>query len=335
MARITVLGCGFGTALAVMADKAGHKVTLWSKFPEEIEAIRQYGEHRKLLPGVPVPATINLTTDLSAAANSDLVLLVPPTRFVREVARHLRPILPPDIRVVCLSKGLELGSLKRMDEVISEEIPNPVVILSGPSHAEEIARGVPTVMVSASANRKDAEYVQDILMNQTLRIYVSDDMIGVELGAALKNIIALAVGICDGMKVGDNTKAALMTRGMTEIARLGVKLGAQTETFAGLSGVGDLIVTCTSMHSRNRRAGILIGEGMAAAEAVEKVGTVEGYFATEAAYQLSQRTGVSMPITTQLYEVLYGGQSVRAAIESLMVRPRRHESETVWLNEKA
>ncbi len=334
MANITVLGCGFGTALAILADKAGHNVTLWSKFEDEINAIRRYGEHRKLLPGVPVPASIHLTTELTSLATADVVILAVPSQSVREVSHTAAEVINPAARVVCVAKGFEQNTLLRMDEIISQEMQNPVVILSGPSHAEEVGRGVPTAVVVSSRNRADAEYVQDVLMDHTLRIYVNDDIVGVELGGALKNIIALAVGICDGMGIGDNTKAALMTRGMTEIARLGVKMGAQTETFAGLSGFGDLIVTCTSMHSRNHRAGILIGQGMPAADAVKKVGTVEGYSATELAFLLSQKYDVAMPITRQLYGVLFEDKPVMKALDNLMDRPRRHEEEEVWLRDK-
>ena len=234
--------------------------------------------------------------------------------------------------MVNVAKGLEDGSYKRLSQVLEEELPQQrIVALSGPSHAEEVGRGAPTTVTVASRERAAAEEVQDLLMNPTLRLYVSDDVIGVELGGALKNVIALAAGIADGLQLGDNAKAALMTRGITEIARLGVAMGARTETFAGLAGIGDLIVTCTSMHSRNRRAGILIGQGENAQEAVRQVGTVEGYPCAKTAYELSRKLQVEMPIVEQAYGVLYQRKDPSQALRDLMSRPKRHESEVIWL----
>lgn len=333
MSNLTILGTGgFGIALAAMCHRYGHTVTLWGKFPEEIAEIRQCGEHRRLLPGVPVDSAIELTADISAAAKADLVILAVPSFAVRETARTVSPVLPASAVVANVGKGLEKGSKKRLSQVISEEIPgNPIVALSGPSHAEEIARGVPTTIVSASQRRQSAEWVQELLTNPTLRIYVSDDVTGVELSGALKNIIAVCAGICDGLQLGDNTKAALITRGLAEIARLGTALGADAATFSGLAGVGDLIVTCTSMHSRNHRAGILIGQGIPPEEAVRRIGmTVEGCIAARTAWELAQETGVPMPITEQLCLVL-NGKAPREALADLMGRPSRHENERVWL----
>ena len=333
MSNLTILGTGgFGIALAAMCHRYGHTVTLWGKFPEEIAEIRQCGEHRRLLPGVPVDSAIELTADISAAAKADLVILAVPSFAVRETARTVSPVLPASAVVANVGKGLEKGSKKRLSQVISEEIPgNPIVALSGPSHAEEIARGVPTTIVSASQRRQSAEWVQELLTNPTLRIYVSDDVTGVELSGALKNIIAVCAGICDGLQLGDNTKAALITRGLAEIARLGTALGADAATFSGLAGVGDLIVTCTSMHSRNHRAGILIGQGIPPEEAVRRIGmTVEGCIAARTAWELAQETGVPMPITEQLCLVL-DGKAPREALADLMGRPSRHENERVWL----
>lgn len=333
MSNLTILGTGgFGIALAAMCHRYGHTVTLWGKFPEEIAEIRQCGEHRRLLPGVPVDSAIELTADISAAAKADLVILAVPSFAVRETARTVSPVLPASAVVANVGKGLEKGSKKRLSQVISEEIPgNPIVALSGPSHAEEIARGVPTTIVSASQRRQSAEWVQELLTNPTLRIYVSDDVTGVELSGALKNIIAVCAGICDGLQLGDNTKAALITRGLAEIARLGTALGADAATFSGLAGVGDLIVTCTSMHSRNHRAGILIGQGIPPEEAVRRIGmTVEGCIAARTAWELAQETGVPMPITEQLCLVL-DGKVPREALADLMGRPSRHENERVWL----
>lgn len=336
MANIFILGSGgFGTALAVMAHKYGQQVTLWSAFQEEIDDIRFHGENKKKLPGVAVDLSIDLTSDITGAQKADIAIIAVPSFAIRSVAKQLADVISPQTIVVNVGKGLEADTLKRFSEVIAEELPkNAVVVLSGPSHAEEIARGVPTTIVASSKCRKSAEYIQEHLGNETLRIYVNDDIIGVELGGALKNIIALCAGICDGMSLGDNAKAALMTRGLAEIARLGTAMGAKSETFAGLAGVGDLIVTCTSMHSRNRRAGILIGQGLTAEEAADRVGmVVEGINATKAAYQLAKKMQIEMPIVEQLYAVLFENADIRQALKKLMGRPQRHENESVWLEQ--
>ncbi len=336
MAKITIMGTGgFGVSLAVICHRFGHEVTLWGKFPDEIAEIRNRGEHKKLLPGVAVDSKINITSNIEDGKNADVIILAVPSFAIRETAARAKTIVGEKTVVASVAKGLEDKTHKRLSEVIEEEIPdNPIVILSGPSHAEEIARGVPTTIVAASNDRESAEYIQDTLSNKTLRIYVSDDVVGVELGGALKNIIAVCAGICDGLRLGDNTKAALMTRGIAEIARLGKKMGAHNSTFAGLTGIGDLIVTCTSMHSRNRRAGILIGQGLSPKEAIERVGmTVEGCIATESAYKLAEKNGVSMPIVEELYKVLYEGKDIKLALADLMDRPQRHENEQVWFEE--
>lgn len=332
MAKIAVLGCGFGTALAVLADKNGHEVVLWSKFSQELEEIRRDGEQKRLLPGIKVEKSIRLTNDLADLAQCELCIVAVPSFAVRETARAAAQYLAPDALIVNVSKGLEDGSFKRLSQVLEEELPGRrIVVLSGPSHAEEVGRSVPTTVTVASVRRDAAEVVQEMLMSPSLRLYVNDDVVGVELGGALKNVIALAAGVSDGLKLGDNTKAALMTRGITEIARLGIAMGAKNETFAGLSGIGDLIVTCTSMHSRNRRAGILIGQGVPAAEAVAQIGTVEGYHCAKTAFELSQKLGVEMPIVQQAYQVLYEGKTAACALHDLMERPKRHESEAIWL----
>ncbi|MCI8554064.1 MAG: NAD(P)-dependent glycerol-3-phosphate dehydrogenase [Clostridiales bacterium] len=332
MATIFVMGAGWGTALSVMFDRYGHMVTLWSPFEEELEEIRRYGEHKRLLPGVPVPPSIHLTCDLDAAKKAEIVVMAVPSFAIRKSAAQLKNILSPGVLVANAGKGLEENTYQRFTQVIREELPHAhVVALSGPSHAEEVGRGVPTTIVSASSDQKAAERVQELLMNERFRIYANTDEIGVELGGALKNVIALAAGVCDGLNIGDNAKAALMTRGLAEIARLGVAMGASSETFAGLSGMGDLIVTCSSLHSRNRRAGMLIGQGVSPKEAVHSVGTVEGYYASRAGWELSQRMGVEMPITAQCYRICYEGQSPQTAILELMARPRRHESESPWV----
>lgn len=336
MADIMVLGCGgFGVSLSVMLYKYGHKVCLWGKFEAEIEDIRQYGQNRKLLPGIPVDPAIELTTSLEHAEKADLILFAVPSFAVSDTAKAVAPYINPRAIVANVGKGFDPTTKERLSLVIQKELPNnDIVVLSGPSHAEEISRGVPTTIVAACKNRQSAETVQELLMNTNLRVYVNDDILGVELGGALKNIIAVCAGVCDGLGLGDNTKAALMTRGLAEIARLGVAMGAQPETFTGLTGMGDLIVTCTSMHSRNRRAGILIGQGIPAVEAVERVGTVEGISADKVAFSLAREYGVEMPITEQLHKVLTEGKDVKQALSDLMARPKRHENEEIWIRSK-
>ena len=333
MANIAVIGAGgWGTALAVMAHQYGNTVSLWSPFEEEVAAIRRHDEHKKLLPGVAVPPSIRLTTSIACAAGADLVIMAVPSFAIRSTAARLADVIRPAAIIANAGKGLEDATLKRFTQVIAEAAPAArVVALSGPSHAEEVARGVPTTVVSASEDLAAAERVQELLMNPSFRIYVNRDVTGVELGGALKNVVALAAGVVDGLDMGDNTKAALMTRGLAEMARLGVALGAQADTFAGLSGMGDLIVTCGSMHSRNRRAGILIGQGHTPEAAVKIVGTVEGYLAARAAWQLAQQSGVEMPITEQCYRVCYEGQDPKEALRALMGRPKRQESESAWI----
>lgn len=333
MSQIAVIGCGgWGTALAVMADRWGHNVSLWSCFAEEIASVRRHGEHKKLLPGVPVPPTIELTDDIACAAGKDLVILAVPSFAIEETANRLSGVLTGDTLLVNVAKGIHPVTYRRFSEILTEILPGvPVAVLSGPSHAEEVARGVPTLVTCACADPAAAEKVQDILMNPHFRIYVNSDLIGVELGGALKNVIALAAGMVDGLDMGDNTKAALMTRGLTEIARLGVAMGAKAETFAGLAGMGDLIVTCGSMHSRNRRAGILIGQGVSPAQAVKTVGTVEGYLAARAAHFLAPRAGVEMPIAEQCYRICYEDVDPADALETLMGRPRGREVDQNWL----
>ncbi len=332
MSKIAVVGSGgWGTALAVMADRIGHHVTLWSAFEEEIAAIRRNGEHAKLLPGIAVSPTIGLTTDMACAADADLVILAVPSFAIRDTAQKLGRYLKAGALVANAGKGIEENDCRLFSQIIEEAVPQAsVVVVSGPSHAEEVGRGVPTSLVAACRHIADAERVQKLLINDRLRIYTSTDVIGAQLGGALKNVIALAAGICDGLQMGDNAKAALMTRGLAEIARLGVKMGAESNTFAGLTGMGDLIVTCGSMHSRNRRAGILIGQGVLPAEAVERVGTVEGYLAAATAHRLAQREQVPMPITDICYRICYENYPPREAVTALMSRPGCHEKDAVW-----
>lgn len=334
MADIVILGSGgFGLSLAVSALRKGrHKITVWSKFQQEIDDIKANGEHIQKLPGVKIPEEINLTSDISCVKNCDILIFGIPSSFARSVAQLAKPYVDDNMVIVNTGKGIEEGSLKLMSEVITEELcTKKLVVLSGPSHAEEVARAIPTTMVAASENKESAKYIQQELGGRTLRIYLNDDVKGCELGGALKNIIALCCGICDGMGGGDNTKAALMTRGIHEIAKLGRAAGANPLTFSGLTGIGDLIVTCTSIHSRNARAGKLIGQGMSPEEAVKQVGTVEGYCCCHAAYKLAQKLGVEMPITEQLNKVLFHGGNAEEAITVLMNRPMIYEHEELQL----
>lgn len=334
MADIVILGSGgFGLSLAVSASKKkSHNVTVWSKFQQEIDDIKANGEHIQKLPGVKIPEDIKLTSDISCVKGCDILIFGVPSSFVRSVAQLAKPYIDDNMIIVNLSKGIEEGSLKLMSEVITEELDTKkLVVLSGPSHAEEVARGIPTTMVAASYDKEAAKHIQEQLGSSKLRIYLNDDVKGCELGGALKNIIALCCGICDGMGGGDNTKAALMTRGIHEIAKLGTAAGANLSTFSGLTGIGDLIVTCTSVHSRNARAGKLIGQGVTPEEAVKQVGTVEGYCCCSSAYELSKKLGVEMPITEQLNKVLFHSGSAEEAITALMSRPMVYEHEELKL----
>ena len=332
--KTAVIGSGgWGTALAMLLLENGNDVTLWSYTEEESRVLRETGEN-PMLKGVPLPKELKLTTDLGCVAGCGVVVLATPSFAVRSTARQMAPHLTAGTVVVSVSKGIEKETSTTLTEAIHEELgPNyPVVALSGPSHAEEVGRGVPTAVVSASKDQKAAELVQDLFMSPRFRVYASDDVTGVELAAALKNVIALCAGCCDGMGCGDNTKAALMTRGLTEIARLGVAMGGRKETFAGLAGVGDLIVTCTSMHSRNRRCGILIGKGMEPAQAVKEIGAVvEGYYAAANAKALAEKLGVEMPIAAAAYEVLYHGKDHKVVLQELMTRAKKHEIEDSWV----
>lgn len=333
MADIAILGSGgFGLALAMMCRRAGHSVVVWSKFQDEIDTIKRTGTLKSKLPGVKIPSDVGLTTDISCVADKDLVIVGIPTSFLRAVCVEAAPYVSERSIVVNTAKGLENGTLKTMSTVMKEVFPkNTIAVLTGPSHAEELARGIPTTVAVTSESTEASNYVQNILSNDTFRVYVNDDVIGCEIGGSLKNVIALAAGVIDGLGMGDNTKAALMTRGIKEIRTLGIAMGAKSETFAGLSGIGDLIVTCCSMHSRNRRAGILIGKGVDPAEAVEQVGTVEGYVCTENAYALGKKLGVELPITEQLYNILFNGVAPFDALKNLMGRPTMNETEDEFL----
>lgn len=328
--KTAVLGSGgWGTALAMVLLENGNEVTLWSYQEAESRVLRETGEN-PMLKGVPLPRELALTSDLNCVRGCAMVVLATPSFAVRTTARSLKGVLDPGTVVVSVSKGIEKDTSLTLTDAIEQELgpDHPVVALCGPSHAEEVGRKVPTAVVSASRNQKAAELVQDLFMNERFRVYTSPDIVGVELGAALKNIIALCAGCCDGMGCGDNTKALLMTRGLAEMARLGVALGGKQETFAGLAGVGDLIVTCCSMHSRNRRCGILIGKGVEPKEAVKEIGAVvEGYYAAVTARTLAQKAGIEMPIAQAAYEVLYEGRDVHAVVTELMSRAKRSETE--------
>lgn len=331
MKQIAVIGSGgWGTAIASLLAKNGHQVVLWSYLQEEAEALMRDKENKRFLPGVVLPDTLRYTTSLKEAAEgAEIIVMVTPSQAILKTAEQLSPFVKAGTIVVTASKGLEQETQKRLSEVVGEAIPQAkVAVMSGPSHAEEVGRELPTTNVIASKDIMISQYLQDVFMRDTFRVYTGQDMVGVELGGALKNVIALCAGIADGLGLGDNAKAALMTRGMAEITRLGVAMGADAMTFLGLAGMGDLIVTCTSMHSRNRRAGILIGQGKSPEAAVEEVKmVVEGFYTTRAAYLLAQKMGVEMPIVEQAYGVLFEGKDPKEAVMSLMIREKKHETE--------
>lgn len=329
MSKIGVIGSGtWGTALAVLLTGNGHEVELWSAIPAEAEALAAARRHPNL-GDTPIPEKIRVTEDLERAMkDKELLVLSVPSVYVRETAHRMAPFLKEGQVITNVAKGIEDTTLKNLSEIIEQELPAArVTVLSGPSHAEEVSRGLPTTCVAGAHRRQDAELVQNLFMSPVFRVYTSPDMLGIELGGALKNVIALAAGIADGLGCGDNTKAALITRGIAEITRLGTAMGGRPETFSGLTGIGDLIVTCASMHSRNRRAGILIGKGYTMDEAMEEVKmVVEGVYSARAARALSQKYQVSMPIVEQVNEVLFNGKPAKAALYDLMLRDRRAEN---------
>lgn len=331
MAKITILGCGYGTALGVLYTKYGHDVTTWTKFENEAEELRTLREHKRLLPGVMLPDDLKVTTDPACVSDADIVVVCIPSKFYREAVRTVKPFVDKNTIIVNASKGLEEDTGKRLSEIILEELPeNRVAVITGPCHAEEVARFAPTTEVCAAYDPDTALYLQNTLSNECYRIYINDDIIGCELGGVLKNPIALSCGIARGMGLGDNTIAAIMTRGMTEITRLGVSFGSNWKTFTGMAGIGDLIVTCTSEHSRNYRAGFLIGKGVPAAEAVAKVGTVEGYINAKTAYRLALEHNVDTPIIEQVVKICYEGADPQKSIRALMSRASKHEREMFW-----
>lgn len=335
MADIGVIGAGsWGIALSVLLSNNGHNVKVWSALEDEIKMLQLNHEHKDKLPGVILSNKISFTVDLKEAVEGkDLLVLAVPSPFVRSTAASLREVVSEGQIIVNVAKGIEESTLMTLSQIIEEEVPQAeVTVLSGPSHAEEVGRGIPTTIVVGAKNKKTAEYIQNIFMSEVFRVYISPDVLGIELGAALKNVVALAAGIADGLGYGDNTKAALITRGITEIARLGMAMGGKFETFCGLSGIGDLIVTCASMHSRNRRAGILIGQGKTMDEAMKEVKmVVEGVYSAKAAMGLSKKYDVSIPIIEQVNLVLFENKPASEAMMDLMTRDKKIEStDMVW-----
>lgn len=331
MEKVVVLGGGsWGTALALSLAKSGVDVDIWMRDKKQSDSMNYARENIKYLPGVVIPKNIIAKDDIeSALEGKTIIVSAIPTQSVRNCLSSMSKYIKKDQIIVNVSKGIEVGSLCRISQIVKEILPdNEFAVLSGPSHAEELARDVPTTVVVASDKKEIAQRVQDLFMTPKFRVYTNPDVVGVEIGGALKNIIALGAGISDGLGYGDNTKAALMSRGIVEIGRLGKELGAIKETFSGLSGIGDLIVTCTSMHSRNRRAGILIGEGKKLDEVIESIGmVVEGVNTTKAAFKLAEKHGIDMPITEELYNVLYNDSDVKNAVVNLMMRNKTHEIE--------
>lgn len=331
--KIGIIGAGsWGTAIGILLSKKDYVVEIWDRNTEVIDDINNFRENVKYLPGVKIPLSFHGVYEIQTAIEgADMIIVAVPSHAVRNVCETMKAYISKEQVIVSLAKGIENKTFKRMSEIIEEYYnDNPIGVLSGPSHAEEVSRGIPTTVAVASKNIETAEFIQDTFISPNFRVYTNMDVIGVELGGAVKNIIALAAGISDGLGYGDNTKAALMTRGITEIARLGVALSAEPLTFAGLTGIGDLIVTCTSMHSRNRRAGILIGQGRTVKEALDEVKmVVEGVNATLSVYELAKEINIEMPITNELYKVLYEGKPPRNAVTELMLRDKRHEMEEV------
>ena len=329
MAKVSVIGAGsWGTALALLLHSNDHDVTVWSIMEDEIKMLSEKREHASKLPGVKLPEDMKFTTDLEKSLqDKDLVVLAVPSPFTRSTAHKMSPYVKEGQLIVNVAKGVEEKTLMTLSEIIEEEIPQAnVAVLSGPSHAEEVGRGYPTTVVAAAHDQKTAEYIQNTFMNRVFRVYTSPDILGIELGAALKNVIALAAGIADGLGHGDNLKAALITRGIAEISRLGIAMGAHTESFYGLSGIGDLIVTCASVHSRNRKAGYLIGQGYSMEEAMDKVQMiVEGVYSAKAAMGLAAKYNVELPIISQVNKVLFENKSPKEALDELMLRDKKIE----------
>lgn len=330
MARVGILGAGsWGTALALLLYKNGHDITVWSIDAKEVEMLQNEREHKSKLPGVKLPEDMKFTNNLEEGMkDKDFLVLAVPSVFTRSTAKSMKPYIQSGQKIVNVAKGIEETTLMTLSEQIEEEIPEAdVAVLSGPSHAEEVGRELPTTCVVGARTKETAEYLQNAFMNDVFRVYISPDILGIELGGSLKNVIALAAGIADGLGYGDNTKAALITRGIAEITRLGVKMGGKAESFAGLTGIGDLIVTCASVHSRNRKAGYLMGQGKTMQEAMDEVKmVVEGVYSAKAAKKLAEKYEVSMPIIEQVNQVLFENKSAAEAVQELMLREGRAEA---------
>lgn len=334
MEKISVVGSGsWGTALAILLSDKGYNVHLFTRRKEQAQEIKEFRTNSRYLGDIKMPEAIEVSTDIEKCIkDASIVVLAVSSQQVRKVTEQVKDYINQNTIVVNVAKGLEKDTNLRLSQVVKDILPqNPFVVLSGPSHAEEVAMKMPTTVVAASLDITKAEYIQDIFSNEYFRVYTNPDVLGVELGGALKNIIAFGVGIIDGLGYGDNTKAAIMTRGITEITRLGASLGGEISTFAGLSGIGDLIVTCTSAHSRNRKAGILIGKGYSLEETLREIKmVVEGITATEVAYYLAKEKEIDMPITKEIYKVLYEGKDVKESVRNLMGRTKKHETEDIF-----
>ena len=338
MSKVSVIGAGsWGTALAILLEKNGHEVTLWSHREEEAKELAKSREHKSKLPGVQIPERIEITGNLESALQAkDVLVFAVPSVAVRSTEKKVAPYVKKGQLIVNVAKGIEETTLMTLTDIIEEEIPGAKgCVLSGPSHAEEVSRGLPTTCVVGAKDKETAEFLQNVFMSPVFRVYISPDILGIELGGALKNVIALAAGTADGLGYGDNTKAALITRGITEIARLGIAMGAKADTFYGLSGIGDLIVTCASKHSRNRKAGYLMGQGRSMQQAMDEVNmVVEGVYSAKAGLALSQKYKVEMPIIEQVNKVLFEGKAPAAAVKELMVRDKKIESwDSTWTME--
>lgn len=337
--KISVLGAGtWGTALAILLAGNHHDVILWSALSKEVDSLRADRNNIKNLPGAVLPESVCVTDDINLAlSNPELIVFAVASVYVRDTANRISKMIQPGTIIVNVAKGIEEASLMTLTDVIKEEIPQAdVAVLSGPSHAEEVSRHIPTTIVAGASTKKTAQLIQDTFMNEYFRVYTSPDVIGIELGGSLKNVIALAAGVIDGLGYGDNTKAALMTRGIAEISRLGTKMGGKYETFSGLSGMGDLMVTCTSLHSRNRNAGFLIGQGKTPEVAMKEVNqVVEGVYSAKAALLLAQKYHVEMPIVEQVNHVLFQNKSAKDALFELLVRDKTEEHTSItWPEEE-
>ena len=329
MADVSIIGAGsWGTALSLVLADNGHNVTIWSIAKSEIDMLNEYHENKDKLPGVILPENVDFTTDLKAAChNRELIVMAVPSVYTRSTAALMSSHVEKDQVIVNVAKGIEENSLMTLTDIIEEEIPQAkVAVMSGPSHAEEVGERIPTTCVVGAKKKETAEFVQNMFMNKVFRVYISPDVLGIELGGALKNVVALAAGMADGLGYGDNTKAALITRGISEISRLGVKMGCNSETFAGLTGIGDLVVTCASKHSRNRKAGMLMGQGMDPDSAMKEVHmVVEGVYSAKAALALAKKYDIEMPIIEYVNQILFEGAKVKDAVGALMNREKKEE----------